>query len=60
MVATNRCQPPTRVTLRALRPGYWQIHIPPHDQSAYIVEDTLEVRKATTYQPISHDGPSQG
>jgi len=23
-------------------PGYWQIHIPPHDQSAYIVEDTLE------------------
>lgn len=23
-------------------PGYWEIHIPPHDASSYVVEDTLE------------------
>jgi hypothetical protein len=27
----------------SLRPGYWEIHIPPHDASSYVVEDTLEV-----------------
>ena len=61
----DRLPPPTvashqrlshQPALRTLRPGYWQIHIPPHDQSAYIVEDTLEVprdsRSEATKKPL--------
>ena len=28
----------------SVRPGYWEIHIPPHDSSTYVVDDTMEER----------------
>lgn len=34
------------------RPGYWEIHIPPHGSSTYVVEDTLEAHRRS---PIGYD-----
>ena len=35
---------PRHTSRRLPRPGYWDIHVPPHDSSIYVVEDTMEAQ----------------